>query len=635
MQNRRFSRLVGRTLRMECLEQRMLLAAAEPTGYEQYLLELINWGRLNPAAAAAQYCSDDLNQGLASGTISAEPKQPLAFSPTLGAASRGHTQWMIDTNTFDHKGKGGSEPDDRMKEAGYHFVPPCSFAENIAYYDFFGMIGTTEMIYAELFASPQHRKNQMNASFREAGVGLVQGDFAPEGCSFKALVATEDFAYSGSGVYLTGVVYDDRLVRTNQFYTPGEGLEDVTIKATRKTDGAVYSATSWASGGYTLQLPAGDYAVVATGSALGARIVRSDVKIGSRNVKMDFMPTQAVEPVAVIDLSMVRTPTATDSVGEVDSLPSSETWIDEWDAFWVEIWVSTPQGQNLGVASVQVDLAYNTECFTPTAIEYGAAFTQDQTETIDDGNGVVHGLGAGTSSVNAGNDGYALLARVRLDSVLDGDAAGLPVPENSCVTACPCGVAIDGMSVTLVDDIQAKTVVETLPTTELWPVAYDLDDNGWVGLGDLSYFAAAYGKPVGEPGVIHGRACDFDGNGEIGLGDLSYFAAAYRFGHDDPGSVPLPFDFPSMWRSSSETATGVLQTAFTVDAPLGDIPDSKEMAAARDEVFARDDDSMIESIRAQRHWVWMLAADSWRPPRQKDGPLPEAVAIAMILADSS
>ncbi|MBN1395206.1 MAG: hypothetical protein JW959_09295 [Pirellulales bacterium] len=619
---------------MECLEQRMLLAAAEPTGYEQYLLELINRGRLNPAAEASQY-GIDLNQGLASGTISADPKQPLAFSPALVAASRGHTQWMIATDMFDHKGKGGSEPDDRMKEAGYHLVPPCSFAENIAYYSFFGMIGTTEMIYAELFASPQHRKNQMNASFREAGVGLAQGDFAPDGYSCNALVATEDFAYSGSGVYLTGVVYDDRLVRTDQFYTPGEGLGGVTIKATRKTDGAIYSTTSWASGGYTLQLPAGDYAVVATGGALGARIAGSDVKIGSRNVKMDFMPTQAVEPVAVIDLSIVRTPTATDSVGEVDSLPSSETWIDEWDAFWVEIWVSTSPGEDLGVASAQVDLAYNTGCFTPTAIEYGSAFTQDQTGTIDDGNGVVHGLGAGTSRVDAGDDGYVLLARVRLDSVLDGDAAGLPVPENSCVTACPCGVAIDGMSVTLVDNIQAKTVMGTLPATELWPVAYDLDDNGWVGLGDLSYFAAAYGKSAGEPGVSHGRDCDFDGNGEIGLGDLSYFAAAYRLGHGDPGSVPMPFDFPSMWRSSSETATDVSQTAFIVAAPLGDIQDSKEMAAARDEVFARDDDSMIESTIAQRYGAWMFAVDSWRPSRRNDGTLPEAIAIAMILADSS
>ncbi len=48
-----------------------------PTAHEQYLLELINRGRLDPPAEAARY-GIDLNQGLAPGTITTEPKQPLA-----------------------------------------------------------------------------------------------------------------------------------------------------------------------------------------------------------------------------------------------------------------------------------------------------------------------------------------------------------------------------------------------------------------------------------------------------------------------------------------------------------------------------------------------------------------------------
>ena len=57
-----------------------LTAGQEPNDYEQYLLELINRGRADPAAEAARY-GIDLNEGLSPGTISSDPKQPLAVNP--------------------------------------------------------------------------------------------------------------------------------------------------------------------------------------------------------------------------------------------------------------------------------------------------------------------------------------------------------------------------------------------------------------------------------------------------------------------------------------------------------------------------------------------------------------------------
>ena len=53
---------------------------AQPSTYEQYLLELINAERAKVGA------------------------QPLAFDGDLNEASEGHSQWMIGTDTFSHTG---------------------------------------------------------------------------------------------------------------------------------------------------------------------------------------------------------------------------------------------------------------------------------------------------------------------------------------------------------------------------------------------------------------------------------------------------------------------------------------------------------------------------------------------------
>ncbi len=72
----------------------------QPSAYEQYMLELINRARSNPNAEAALYSLTDLNQGLSPGTITSDPKQPLAFNLFLIDSAREHSQWMGDTNTF-------------------------------------------------------------------------------------------------------------------------------------------------------------------------------------------------------------------------------------------------------------------------------------------------------------------------------------------------------------------------------------------------------------------------------------------------------------------------------------------------------------------------------------------------------
>ena len=63
----------------------------DPTDSEQYLLELVNRARLDPAGEAALF-GIDLNEGLAAGTLGTEPRQPLALNPQLLASARGHSR---------------------------------------------------------------------------------------------------------------------------------------------------------------------------------------------------------------------------------------------------------------------------------------------------------------------------------------------------------------------------------------------------------------------------------------------------------------------------------------------------------------------------------------------------------------
>src|SRR3954453_15442478 len=115
----------------EPLEARQLFAAVYPTATEQYELELINRARANPAAEAARD-GIALNEGLPSGTISTAAKQPLAMNPLVLDAARKHSQWMIDHDVFSHY-EGSVDPGKRMTNAGYAFVNPFTWGENIGW----------------------------------------------------------------------------------------------------------------------------------------------------------------------------------------------------------------------------------------------------------------------------------------------------------------------------------------------------------------------------------------------------------------------------------------------------------------------------------------------------------------------
>jgi uncharacterized protein YkwD len=285
-------------LGIEVLEPRRLMTVSTgPTAAEQYMLEMINRARANPAAEAASL-GIDLNEGLAPGTISADAKQPLAFNPMLITAARSHSQWMIDKNTFAHN-EGSVDPGAQMQAAGYVFAGNWTWGQNIAFRGQTGSapdVGTTvgqeenDLFVDAGIAGRGHRVNLMDDAFKEIGVGAESGTFQ----GYNSVLTSQDFATTSGNSFLTGVAFTN--ADHSNFYAIGEGLGGITVTATRASDGAVFTATTWWAGGYSLALAPGTYTVVATGTGLGT-LTDTNVVMASHNVEQDFTPDGSSTPV--------------------------------------------------------------------------------------------------------------------------------------------------------------------------------------------------------------------------------------------------------------------------------------------------------------------------------------------------
>lgn len=232
---------------------------SQATAYEQLMLELVNAARAKVGA------------------------QPLAFNSKLNSSADSHTSWMLATDTFSHTGVNGSTPTARMTTAGYAFSGTWSSAENIAWASTRSPAGyqdEVKLLHTNFMNSPGHKANILNGAFREIGIGFNTGGYK----GWDAAFATQNFALSGSKVFLTGVTMDDK--DGDRFYDVGEGLAKVTITAVSST-GARTTTASGTAGGYSLALAAGTYTITFSGS--GVAPVKKQVTIGASNVKLDLI----------------------------------------------------------------------------------------------------------------------------------------------------------------------------------------------------------------------------------------------------------------------------------------------------------------------------------------------------------
>ena len=328
---------------LQPLEGRQLLSGAptavdatQPTPAEQYELELINRARSNPAAeglrlVALAQTDPALNSAVQGWDVGAflqvisayAPAPPLACNSRLIAAARDWDAAMLAANNQMHSPSGfltsGRAADGRP------YYPPgngltatgenvFAYSQNVdpsdprAYADYF------EAAFLLDWGNPEfgHLKNLLapgpsaytaaspHAPYSEIGIGLLTGvsPTAAPGGGFGLDVGpalnTQEFGYRTGDAFLTGTFYTDQ--NANAFYTPGEGLGGVAVRASGRGGQGVFQTLTWASGGYSLALPPGVYDVSAAGSA---GVVATTVTVGVDNVGWGygFKPAQADQPV--------------------------------------------------------------------------------------------------------------------------------------------------------------------------------------------------------------------------------------------------------------------------------------------------------------------------------------------------
>lgn len=289
--------LAGGGLQVYAETPKIPYSHGDPTPLEQFALEMVNRARQNPAGEAANL-GIDLNAGLSDHVIDGEAKQPLAFQPDLLHAARQHSLWMLEKKTFSHEGSGGSNAGERMAAAGYPFLDPYVWGENIAWAGVTGMAGAEELVrrlHHSIFGSPTHRLNMLEPAHNAVGLGLQAGVYPFEGEKYHAFFLTQNFARSSGspervGPFLTGVAYRDS--NGNGQYDPGEGKPGLRLSI----EGGLYETYTTSSGGYALPMfgPFGLRVRLIAEEPGRPREIREVDLADTRNVKIDFV--EAVLP---------------------------------------------------------------------------------------------------------------------------------------------------------------------------------------------------------------------------------------------------------------------------------------------------------------------------------------------------
>ncbi|MFI4849994.1 MAG: Ig-like domain-containing protein [Gimesia chilikensis] len=308
-----------------------------------------------------------------------------------------------------------------------------------------------------------------------------------------------------------------------------------------------------------------------------------DLHITVQNGAAPLHGTQAViadaplEDGTAVDLAVVRDQTQLDAYGQTSSLPASDTWIDEWSSFWVEIYVETADAQ--GITAAIADLNYNTDFFTATAIEFGAAFTDNGQAIIDDATGVVTGLSGTAQYEKAGHLKKALLARVKFES-LEQDDVSIDF-EDKFIGPHALGLSLSNVSVSLTGDAETTLLVGDAPETDLWAIAYDVNDDDVIDFKDLTILASVYNQNVLDTDSPYVWALDADKSGDVNFKDLTFFATNYGVSKGGDRDVVYPSNFLQRWYGKTtnisgdssidqvmDTALSIWQDALGMDEPL-------------------------------------------------------------------
>ena len=117
----------------------------------------------------------------------------LAPDTPLQKAAQSHSEDMAFGDYFEHDGRRGDTPLSRMRASGYIFSSHIGYSvgENIAWATLW--MASPKAIVAGWMASPGHRANILDATFRDTGVGISPHPLASLARGQAGAIYTQDF----------------------------------------------------------------------------------------------------------------------------------------------------------------------------------------------------------------------------------------------------------------------------------------------------------------------------------------------------------------------------------------------------------------------------------------------------------
>jgi uncharacterized protein YkwD len=111
----------------------------------------------------------------------------------LQQAAQGHSEDMSSGDYFEHAGRHGDTPLDRMRSAGYIFSSRIGYevGENIGWGTLW--LASPRSMVASWMASPGHRANILDAHFRDSGIGVAPHGLASLAKGQPGAIYTQDF----------------------------------------------------------------------------------------------------------------------------------------------------------------------------------------------------------------------------------------------------------------------------------------------------------------------------------------------------------------------------------------------------------------------------------------------------------
>ena len=283
---------------MELLEDRVTPSAGVR---EQYMLELINRMRENPAAELPILLNSSdpaVNSALADFHVDRSvlqsqwntlvPAPALAWNDNLAFARLGHDQAMLNGGAQSHQLPG--EPDFGTCDDCAGYTNWTALAENIYAYaeSIFHAHAGFAIDWGDtptgIQTPPGHRINLMNPVYRDVGIGVL--DNPTNFNNVGPILITQDFGtrFNYGNAYLVGLVLND--ANHNNYYDQGEGIAGALVSITGP--GGTFTTVSSIYGGYQIKLAPGAYTVTVSGAGILVPVVKS-VTIGTSNLHVNFI----------------------------------------------------------------------------------------------------------------------------------------------------------------------------------------------------------------------------------------------------------------------------------------------------------------------------------------------------------